>query len=362
MEQKANNKRAVKVLGGIDSLYYFIKCDTELYHTFYESIERDTDFLCDYDGIKFLTNTGKYDGVIGFKYQYSANDIKIAAITFKDYKKQQKIHNVYVQLYAESIYSNGLKASVDMVAELLLNLFGLASSYNTMFPSRVDVNCFVGGFDFSRVSDECFAGSFHRALIKENVHAITRDRHTETLYLGSRTSKISFKIYDKLLELSQKMDNFSTCVKLAYLSDNGFGVDFQKDHLWNAEFSLKREYLTECNIYTLEMLFKSFKFLYFNCFANLDFYGFDVKKIANLRKSGHLNRLSNHPVWELMLNNKSFNPLSPDISWGDLPVERIVPKAKELSEKWAREKILSILNNADKMGWDFSDIFDQVGA
>ena len=35
---------------------------------------------------------------------------------------------------------------------------------------------------------------------------------------------------------------------------------------------------------------------------------------------------------------------------------------KELSEKWAREKILSILNNADKMGWDFSDIFDQVGA
>ena len=356
MELLLNSKKAVKVLGGIDSLYYFIKCDTQLYHTFFENISIDTDFLSDYEGIKFLTNTSKYDGVIGLKYQYSVDKVKIAAITFKDPNKQQKVHNVYIQLYAESIYSNGLKASVDMVARLLLNLFGLKSSYDTMYPSRVDVNCFVGGFDFSKITYECFSGSFHRTFTTENTHTIRRDNRIETLYLGSKSSKISFKIYDKLKELYDTRHKFSSSIKRSFLAENGFNVDFANNELWNAEFTCRREFLVECQIFTLEILFNGFKMLYWNCFANLDFYGFNVRKIRHSRKNKHLNRLKNHPIWLLMVDNKSFNALSADMSWGDASIKRVIPKAKGLSEKWAREKILSILSNADEMGWDFSDI------
>lgn len=357
-----DNKAKAIVLGGVDSLYYFCKCDIELYHNFYDSIEIDSDFICDYDGIRFLTNTTKYDGVIGLKYEYSIDECKIAAITFKSPYKQRNLHNVYIQLYAESIYYNGLKASIDLVSDLLYNLFGLTLTYSEMYPSRIDINCFVGGVDFSKISPECFSGSYHRTFTKENIHAITNNRQLETLYLGSRTSKISFKIYDKLLELRKNIDKYSTAVKLAYLSDNGFGINFKTDYIWNAEFTLKREYLVECSIYTLDTFFKAFKMLYWNCFSNLDFLGFDIKKIERFRKHNNLRRLDNDPIWQLMVDNKSFNPLSPDMAWGDMPVERVAPKAKGLSEKWAREKLISILNNANKMGWDFSDILERVGA
>lgn len=357
--EKQHKRKAVCVLGGIDSLYYFVHCDSELYQTFYENINIDVNLFAS-DNFRFLKYTSKSDGVVGIKFEYSLDDVKIAGITFKNPEKQKNIHNVYVQLYAESIYSKGLKNSVDLVSELLFNLFGLQTFYDFMYPSRVDVNCFVGGFDFSQISKDCFGGYFYRTYQKENTHFITRASRVETLYLGSKKSSLCFKIYDKLKELHDKRSSLSSQIKLEFLRQNGFGVEYGVDELWNAEFTCKRQFLKESGILSLDALFGSFKMLYFNCFSGFDFYGFDARKIAKYRKNRNLNKLEVHKIWKLMQVNQLFNAPADDFAWGDRPVERVIERAKGQSEKWHREQILKLIQKCSSNGWDIKDIFRQA--
>lgn len=47
------------------------------------------------------------------------------------------------------------------------------------------------------------------------------------------------------------------------------------------------------------------------------------------------------------------------MSWRDASFERVIPRAKGLSEKWAKDKLIKLLIKADKMGWDFSNVLNQ---
>ncbi|OCR84551.1 hypothetical protein CFT13S00388_09905, partial [Campylobacter fetus subsp. testudinum] len=97
----------------------------------------------------------------------------------------------------------------------------------------------------------------------------------ETLYLGSRNGKFNFKIYDKRLELFKTLNSVGSKLKISFLQSKGF--DFSSE-IWNAEFSLKREFLKEFKTFNAFDLLNNFYSIYKYLFSKLRFLGFDLNK------------------------------------------------------------------------------------
>ena len=198
----------------------------------------------------------------------------------------------------------------------LSTLLGYEVTNDNLFPSRVDLNAFVDGFDFGAISKEMFRHCFKRPTeISDTVNYINQDdlqyaidndlksfefssrSSIETLYLGDRSSPLYFKIYDKKKELLNSPHALSAMVKRNFLDSQGF----KSDHVWNAEFTIKRAVLLQYGVETLTHLLISAGSIFKDLMSRNAFLGFDLENISKNRLNKNISKLPLHPIWEKLL-------------------------------------------------------------
>ena len=330
-----------QIRGGIDTLYFFVDISsdpTELYQNLWNSVLNNTFSQVNYH---FLNFSGKKSGFIGGWYSYIGfGNIPLFRIGFKDPQKQKQVKNVYVQFEGSGIYFLGIKRLLEYVKNELSTLLGYSVTNDNLFPSRVDLNAFVDGFDFGRIDIDHFrtrawkpANHNGEVADYDNLEDSTEYRNrraTETLYIGDhRKSPLYLKIYNKRLELTRKIHEVSSGIKRHFFIEIGF----HSDHLWNIEFTIKREMLKSYQIYTISDLFERADNVFKDLMKRNSFLGFDTETINNHRINNHLARLPIHEIWQ---------KISDDYKICDycVPVERTVKEYKKGSKDHSTSVIL----------------------
>ena len=337
LKQKTINnndvREGVTVLGGIDTLYYYINTSMgELYPTLWDSV-KDGEWL--QENFTFQGHSGKLKGFIGAWYRRwdtLSRGLPLYRVGFKDWQKQKLIHNVQIQLEASGIYRYGLIELLKIVNQDLSPLLGFEISSSDCQVSRADLNAFVGGFDFGGISPECFRTRAQKTnevygdgdyIIDDNEYVYKNARKLETLYIGSKSSPVSFKIYDKRRELDKLTPNMPKVIKMAYFASRGL----HHDDLWNVEFTLKRQVLKEYGVYTIADLLLHAKAIFKDMMKRYAFLGFDIEKYNAYRESKNQSKLDLHEIWEYIIECYDADFL------GDFDTQRVYEKSKGLSRE-----------------------------
>ena len=350
-----------KAVGGIDTLYYFADISNENYSKIYQDMILKEKF---FDGFEFLGYSGKNTGFVGswFKYSVPTNikfngkivNVDLFRVGFKNPDKQKNVKNVYIQLYAEGIYYYGLEDLLQFIDELFIS-YGLAPS--GYYVSRADINIFTD-YDFSNIQKEMFKVPSRSVEIITDEYLVKEDGKAnvfftdklETIYLGSRSSDIYLKIYDKFRELS-KNDTLGKKFLLmySYLKENGL----DNTTLWNVEFSLKRKGLLSYGVDTLDDLLQKAGSIFKDLMSKYVFLGYNVDKIQSYRKSKNLSRLSPHWVWDYLRN--AYNRF--DV----VPVKREIKKYRSNSIDKLIEKIAVNISDVEyNAQLSFNDVVNLV--
>lgn len=309
-----NKVEECRVLGGIDTLYFFVDTvRSELYHKIWslvllEQFQRE--------GYSFLGFSGKSRGFVGAWFNYRRDSVLLFRVGFKDPSKQKNVNNIQVQLYASGIYYLGFFDLLHLVRAELSSLLEIDLDYSHFITSRVDLNAFVDGFDFSQISSEMFRSRFacsephsssQYAFDLDDTYNYSKHHRLQSLYLGSRQNSLYFKIYDKKLEMISRFESggeeaFQSTIKLAYLQEHGFW----SDHIWNIEFTLKREVLKQFSIFTVSDLFDLGNSVFKQLCSSCAFLGFDLDLITDSKNNNHISRLPMHPIWQKIVDSYDF--------------------------------------------------------
>ena len=296
----ANTNYYIPHACGIDALYYFAKSGAG-YNSFFtkliEELEdkkrefeilgisyQDNDIIVKINDIDIKYSGAGRDGFHWFNHDYFR-------VGFKDTEKAQNIHNIRVQLNSIGIYTLGIVSLVDYVNNEFLK--GILSIEKYFPVTRIDVNMFIQ-HDFKYLRKEMILSKKknHSANISERSSAY----ELETYYVGKKPFLL--RIYNKLRELENASD-----IKREIML-NHFGVNDMDitQPIFNVEFELHREFLTQYGIDTIEQALKSSKRLFeLGCdlIKVLDVSELSEKQIySSNRKRAPLN-----PVWEYITNN-----------------------------------------------------------
>jgi hypothetical protein len=362
MSDLGNIPQDVRVIGGIDTLYYFADISGENYNKIYDELISNEKF---FPGFEFLGYSGKSTGFVGSwfdykekgKYTYNGKklDIRLFRVGFKSPYKQMNVKNVYIQLYAEGIYYLGLENLIQFVEEKFAEFGLFADEY---YVSRADINAFVN-YDFSKINYSMFKVP---SRAKESIRNLEFDTKTkeytgnarlETLYFGSKSSDINLKIYDKKKELFTNgiPASAKALVMLTYFLKNG--INLPNDDVWNIEFSLKRRGLKSYGIDTIQDLLNKAGNVFKDLMTKYVFLGYDVKKIESYRKSKNLSRLSPHSIWEVI--REGYN------RYDIVPVQRIIKYYKSNVNEVLLQKIRVNLNDlSNNLEIPLKDVVDLV--
>ncbi len=291
-------KEGVPTLAGIDTLYYFADVTCTNYAKKWPQIQSG-----EYkEGYEFIGYSGKTHGFVGAWYQHKKEGIPLFRIGFKDPEKQKQVKNVYIQLEAVGIYSMGLENLLQYVHEELSEF-----KVEDYYPSRADLNLFVQ-YSFRdadwrnfRSRSKAKKGCYQDYIfdLEKNGYVYMK-KGLETLYLGSRTSPIYFKIYDKALELRKKArSNEDATMKLIvmknYFRQNGMDIT---GPIWNIEFTIKREGLKQYGVDTIRDLLEKAGSIFSDLMTKYVYLGNDLEAIEEYRASRSLNKLPTAPIWE----------------------------------------------------------------
>lgn len=339
--QKVVDVGECQILGGIDTLYFFVETlsdfSTKLYHKIWASV---LDGTFNRSGYNFLNFSGKTTGFVGGWYMYFGPDnIPLFKIGFKDPDKQKQVKNLYVQFLGSGIYSLGFFGLLEYVKFEISDLLGHEVTNDSLFPSRVDLNAFVDGFDFGDLDVKMFRTNFRKNLpIKDKrfefldidkSYEYRNRRAIETLYLGDhRKAPLYLKIYNKYLELNKEKHEISSLIKREFLKSQGF----ESEHLWQVEFTIKREVLLQYSIFTVSDLLLSADSLFKKLMLKNAFLGFDIETIEKYRQNQNLDRLPIHPIWQKIIDNYHFCNYEVD-------VKRIHKEFKKGSRNFSLETI-----------------------
>lgn len=309
-----NKVEECRVLGGIDTLYFFVDtARSELYQKIWSLVALEQ---FQRDGYSFIGFSGKSRGFVGAWFSYRRDTVPLFRLGFKDPSKQKNVNNIQVQLYASGIYYLGFFDLLHLVKAELSSLLGIDLEFDQFITSRVDLNAFVDGFDFSQISSEMFRSRFacsephsssQYAFDLDDTYNYSKHQRLQSLYLGSRQNSLYFKIYDKRLEMVSRFESggeesFQATIKQAYLFEHGLS----SDHLWNIEFTLKREVLKQFSIFTVADLFDLGNSVFKELCSSCSFLGFDVDLINEAKKSNHISRLPMHPIWQKVVDSYDF--------------------------------------------------------
>lgn len=281
----------IKMLHGIDSLYYFCESNEnydDLYLEILDQIEEikgkfekkeiefensDINIHVNETPLSFL---GKAEGFHWFK------DINsYFKIGFKDKLKNRGLNDIRVQLLGIGIYTIGIKSLINFINNMLLRHY--VTGYYPI--TRADLNCFVQ-YDFSFVTKEMFST---RKRQYSTISEIGNANSVQTLYVGKEPFKL--RLYNKKEELkkSKKKD-----LMYEYFSNNDF--DLEKT-IFNVEFELHRTHLRTYNIQTIDDLLSNAVNIFkasMNDIRLIDITNITDNDIKNNSKS----RANTLPIWE----------------------------------------------------------------
>ena len=273
----------IKMLHGIDSLYYFCESNEnydDLYLEILDQVEekkgvfekRDVEF--ENNDIHILINDiplnflGKAEGFHWFK------DInEFFKIGFKNKNENRGLNDIRVQLQGVGIYTIGIKSLIDFINDSLLQ--NCVTGYYPI--TRADLNCFIQ-YDFSFLTKEMFVT---RKRQYSTISEIGNANSVQTLYVGKEPFKL--RLYNKKEELkkSKKKD-----LMYEYFANNDF--DLEKE-IFNVEFELHRTHLKTFNIFTIEELLSNAVNLFKQCMDDIRLV--DISNITAPADSfGHLAR------------------------------------------------------------------------
>ena len=358
-----------QILGGIDTLYCFLDCiglaPKELYQTLWNSVNDGSFSREHYHHLGF---SGKKNGFIGSWYSYIGRDsIPLFRVGFKDPSKQKQVKNIFIQFEASGIYSLGFYGLLNFVKAEFSHLLGFDVSNDNLFTSRVDLNAFIDGYDFSFIDADMFRHSFKgsQTIKDECFDDISDDvesfeyrsrRGIETLYLGSRSSPLYMKIYDKFKEMNSKNSDISTMVKRYFLLSH----DLKSEHLWNLEFTIKKEVLEQYGVTTVTHLLLLADSIFKDLMRRTSFLGYDLDKIRSFRQSKNISKLPPHEIWEKITDNYKFCNYDVDVQrvykeykkgsrrWSSDTIIREIRKQKDLDNSYTLEEIIALYNEAQK--------------
>lgn len=322
---KINSTDSLATVSGIDTLYYFIKVSYSDYTIFYnEFVLKDK--LIDIDFQK-ISDTNKAQFIWYRKTVKLFNDdIPLFRIGFKNLNTRDGLFSLYIQLESATMHYYGVEKVAEMVKEHI-NCYGLVVEKEQV--SRVDLNIFVNGYDFSKIDYKDFKTSAKSA--RKIAGSVEHNEFIfagvlETLYLGkSKGSGIQLKIYNKHKELQSKNDYFKSSV-LSSMFYARYGKSCSED-FWNVEFSLKRESLTSYKIDTLEDLFLNANSLFIKLMERYVYLEFNKDDLKNV------SRVKPHWVWSKIKNSYSLNK-EPVID-----IDRIKSKQYKHDIKWLKNRV-----------------------
>lgn len=371
-EEKA--KQGIKALGGVDTLYFFAEVFGELYRNFYFNNIKDLEKgdiveVSDIYSLEYIGYSGKTNGFVGYFFSLyiciDGHKYPLTRIGFKNPDRQRNVLNCYCQIEGASIYMFGITKTLCYILEYLNNSFNCDVDFSKCQVSRIDVNAFVN-YDFSSINKE----NFRTRLLAEKdsfgdgfVYG-TRG-HTQTLYFGSRASKVGFKMYNKKLELIQNI-NKSSFIKQYFLSTafdvaaDDISSAYSDLHIWNIEFSFKREALKEFEIFTLDRALSCVLSLFEFGMDYVVFLGFDDEKIAKFRANNNQHLLKPCALWEHIKQNATFS----NFDFGAEYINRVIKKSgqahKDYYVKMIKAQLRHLRENQLSFTRDeFLDIFYQ---
>lgn len=344
------------ILGGIDTLYCFLDCvglaSKELYQTLWNSVN-DGSFVREH--YHHLGFSGKKHGFIGAWYSYVGRDcIPLFRVGFKDPTKQKQVKNIFIQFEASGIYSLGFHGLLNFVKAEFSHLLNFDVTNDDLLTSRVDLNAFIDGYDFSTLDADMFRHSFKgtQTIKDECLDDISYDvesfeyrsrRGIETLYLGSRSSPLYMKIYDKFKEMNSKNSDISTMVKRYFLLSN----DLKSEHLWNLEFTIKKEVLSQYGVLTVSHLLLLADSIFRDLMSRTVFLGYDLDKISSFRNSKNISKLPPHEIWTKISDNYKFCNY-------DVDVQRVYKEYKKGSRRWSSDTIIREIRKQKDLGNNYS--------
>lgn len=370
---KRSSVKAFKVLGGIDSLYYFADTSNDtLYQDFFENtLNLCADFsFDDFKAVYRGSTSSKTSGFGGVWYGLSFGDCLIARIGFKSGLIQRNVHNIFVQLDGESIYRNGLLESIIIVFDFLCHFCSspAVTQKNTddLIVNRADINAFISGWDFSSYnSPEYFKTPFKRqrlapAIADDYCDIYYNANEMESIYFGTRGGSWRFKLYNKGLEIVSHLRSGSSrspsaMAKLCYLIDNGllkYGSTHEEiiaSNCWNLEFSFKREILKEFGFYTVSALLDNAQNLFVWGLDNIELLDADLDTIRIARANGNLRRLPVSSAW-LSIGEK-YNSQEPK------PIERHFRRHKQSTLEGMMDYMFYKFRNYGYTGGNVFDTF-----
>ena len=305
---------SIATIAGVDALYYHLKINFQHYTQFYNN-----SFLI--NALQFGPFTRISENWLK-QYTYCelrnpSNNLLMARIGFKNLNTRDNLDSVQVQMDTYYMNTTGVLQSYYDVVEQIEAL-GLQVVKSKV--SRIDLNTYVYGYDFSYLEYFYFS-----TLMRSNtkIYNGAKDR-LETFYLGSRSSSAPYmRIYNKWSELMAKDEDQQkqSLIRYKFLKEYDIHLDMDKP-LWNVEFELKREFLKSYKIDTVEECLQSVNVLHSELMKR-------IRLMTQKRKvdENHSDRIPTAPIWETIGTNYNFQdsnvPLdklpaikySKDINW-----------------------------------------------
>ena len=359
------------ILGGIDTLYFFVDTNfslasTKLYQNIWDSVNNHT---FEQDCYKFLNFSGKKNGFVGAWYDYTnSQKHPLFKVGFKDPTKQKQVNNIYVQLLGTGIYSLGFSNLMEEVKKQLSLLLGTPISNDNLFPSRVDLNVFVNNFDFSKLEYDMFRTNFPKPDIRRYnqewigvdfnySHIIGKMNALETMYLGVPSAPLRLRIYDKRLELSVHSNKLQSLLKKSFLDSNGM----TSEHLWQIEFQIRREILKAFEVNTMSDLLVKADSIFKYLMQKNAFLGFCVDNIDKFRTTKNLHRLPISPIWQYIIDNYKFCNYTVDVKriykqyregshyYSSGVILRELKRQIEFNQGFTIDELMALFNEAQKV-------------
>jgi len=325
----------IKILSGIDTLYYFAQSNANYSDLFYDIQDQletiqgkfkklDIEFENSDINITITDTTLNYLGKSeGFHWFRDLNSFY--KIGFKDNTKNTKLENIRVQLQGVGIYTVGIKNLLKIINdELLIN-------YTTKYypVTRADLNCFIQ-YDFSFVTRDMFVT---RKRQYATISEIGSSKSLQTIYVGKEPFKL--RLYNKTLEMkkSKKYDLMND-----YFEHNGFDL---KETIFNVEFQLNRQHLRLFEIDTVDNLLCNAKNLFKASMDEIRLV--DLDSISDTTaKSNNKNRASTHPIWEHIKNSYDIK----EFLQADKQICRIVRKVSLYDDIKFKDEYIQLLRKA----------------
>lgn len=188
------------------------------------------------------------NGVLGHAYILHNNEYEIKFSQFRSSKKEY--FPIILRIKSEYLWAVGYENAWKNFKNFFEDNIGNILTHQI---SRVDLCCHTDNLILTFSDDSTFKGTFFSNEV------ITYRRKVSGMNFGSRnTGRIYCRIYNKTLEVTQKRQKF-----WFYQIWKNFGLDVE--NVWNVEFELKRKFLREKGINTVDDLFSSLKTLWEYC-------------------------------------------------------------------------------------------------